>query len=482
MRRIDGIVLASFLSFFVGHSYARDTRNLHLLAITSGHFGGPLATCSPMSLPGAHLGGRLLLSHLASHLGATTSTLLRSDESRFVSRQDVFDALGRLAAVVNRTPGSDIAIIYILGHGYGDGIGWNYFLQPGNVCLRGNPSDINRFDVEELGEHLIYIGEVVDTLKAMDTRYVLLIDACYEGEAEDMTASVLPSLLSREATSTISDVQKILAFMNQFHDPNPVVFSAPPGSVVPTVPIPRATGAIATQRIGPLARRVLLSLEKVRGTLPVTERLLVETLVASELDMTTAPAISFAKLSTPFELVGASPPADIQILWGTAEDDDFYEVLPEQPTEELSASVPREQVRSAVLAFEGDQGDWVTDGRSYRFESNDCPFVIDTWEPDRISLRFCNYDGDWNVSFAVPSGMRFERNTYENVAGYLFQEQDQAALDITGAGSGCNEIAGEFTVDTVEYIGESPATLSISFTQYCDDEVSAMTGTFTVER
>lgn len=480
VRRINLLVLSFILPFLAGQAYSWDTPNLHLLAITSGHFSrtpaGPVAN----ALPGAHVSGQLVLRSLAERLGATTSILVRSDESRYVSRQDVFDSLHHLAGLVDGTPGPDVAIVYIMSHGYGDGIAWNYFLQPGNVGLfnMANEIDINRFGIESLAENLISVSEVVSTLKAMDTRYVLLVDACYEGEAVKVE---LP-LLSNEANQSLIDVQEIIIFMNEFHDPDPVVFSAHPGSVVRTVEIPNETGVLATLRIGPLARRLLLALNEWDVWLDVTERILVETLLSPDLDTITDPAVSFAEFDARFAIVGPMYASDIQVVWGTAGVKDFYELATDAADDKIDSSAHQDRVSSAFLVLDGPAGEWVSDGGSYRFKSDDCPFVIDSWGRNEISLTFCNNDGDWSLSFAVPNGERFARGTYSDVVRYPFQIGGEAALAIAGDGRGCNEVAGEFTMHTVEYVGEDLVSLAMSFSQVCDSAGLALTGRLAAKR
>lgn len=480
MQRIDIFVLFVILTVAGGLAYSPDAPNLHLLAVTSGHFGtaptGPAGT----ALPSAHLSGQLVLRAIADHVGATTSILVRSDERRYVSRDDVFNSLERIKELVNGTTGSDVVIVYMMGHGYGEGFAWHYFLQPGNIGLSNIATsiDINRIGVETLASKLISVGEVVDALKAMDTRYVLLVDACYEGES----VQVESPLFSDEFKRNVTDIQSVILFMNQFRDPDPVVFSTSPGSVVRTVQIPDATGILAKQKIGPLARRILLFLNRWDTGRTLTERLLVEALVSLDLDPVTKPAICFAEFGAPFLIVGQKPADDIRVVWGTGRAEHFYELVPDASDDEMNALAPQDQVRSAFLALDGGADEWVSGGRSYRLESDDSRVVIHNWEPGDLSLTFYTDNGDWSVSVAVPKGEMFERNRYGDVVRYPFQNGAEAALEVTGPGRGCNEVAGAFTVQTVEYAGDDLVALKIRFSQVCDGGGSALTGSLAAER
>ena len=482
LRQIKYLLPLGVALVSVEPAFAQSTSSLHLLAITSGHFGSLPNALSPATIPGAHLSGQLVLTRLAEHLGATTSTLVRSDEDRFVSKSDVLAALDRLSIAAEATPGPDVAIVYIIGHGYGEGFGWNYFLQPGDVSMPvvSGRDNINDIDLDSLTTQLIGVGEVVEALKSMGIRYVLLIDSCYEGQANETMQ--ISAIVGEQVRRLFADVGDILTFMNQFHDPDPVVFATSAGSVVPTVPIPGADGVLATQRIGPLARRLLLWLDGMDTAQGATEHNLVAALTATDLDSDTEPAISFAEFGEPLLLLGGVPSADIQVVWGTADAADFSEFSMTAPEDEMPDVAPPEQVSHATLVFGGERGEWVSDGEDYRFDTADCGFLIDTWAPEEVSLTFCAPGGDWSVSLAVPHGQRFERRTYREVVRYPFHEGNESAFTLTGDGRGCNEIAGEFAVESVQYDGDEPTGLVVSFVQVCDGDDVALSGTLAVER
>ncbi len=68
-----------------------------------------------------------------------------------------------------------------------------------------------------------------------------------------------------------------------------------------------------------------------------------------------------------------------------------------------------------------------------------------------------------------------------NVARYPFQEDNQAGLDVSGAGRGCNDIQGEFEIDSIKYAGSIPSYISLSYMQKCDDEEAAINGIVILE-
>jgi hypothetical protein len=81
----------------------------------------------------------------------------------------------------------------------------------------------------------------------------MLLDNCYEGQNERFQYPVL----SQGATESLRGASAVIRFMNQFHEPTPVVFAAEPGKTARTVADPRDPGGQVS--LGPIARRMLLA-------------------------------------------------------------------------------------------------------------------------------------------------------------------------------------------------------------------------------
>ena len=49
-------------------------------------------------------------------------------------------------------------------------------------------------------------------------------------------------------------------------------------------------------------------------------------------------------------------------------------------------------------------------------------------------------------------------------------------IAVSGDGRGCNEIDGSFTVDSVSYESDLPATIELTFVQRCDGDTREIRG------
>lgn len=260
---------------------------LHVLAISNAHY---VDGDGRRDLPGAYASARSVTALFTERYRPRTITHLRSSSDRLVSRGDVLAAIEALRPDLAADP-DPVLVVYYMGHGFGEGIAWNYFLLPGD---RAFPERLDSLDLESLAEQWLWIGGLVDALGDLGTDYFLLLDACYEGREVDFENAVL----SPTASGNLRDVAAVLRFMNEFRQPDPVVFSTAPGGTVRTVPHP--DGGIVVN-IGPIARRLLLAA-------PPDEEVafgrLVQRVLAPDLDARTAPAVSRSELD-----VGAIPHA-----------------------------------------------------------------------------------------------------------------------------------------------------------------------------
>lgn len=145
--------------------------DVHILSIGNGHY-APRPGEPAANVRGASISARLALLRLGRLIGAETAILLRSKPDQLVSRNDIFVAIDDLVQRAKATPNDDRLIVYYNGHGFGEGIAWNAFLQPGDVIL---PSELSEFDPELLAADLVYVAEIVDILEGTGMPYILLI-------------------------------------------------------------------------------------------------------------------------------------------------------------------------------------------------------------------------------------------------------------------------------------------------------------------
>jgi hypothetical protein len=175
-------------------------------------------------------------------MGAIDGILFRSESDRFVTREQVIAGLREVIEKAKKKP-NPLVVYYFVGHGVSEGVGWSHFSVPGDFV--GSPKGIA---AETLGESMLYTGEIFDLLESSNVRFLLLLDNCYEGDPATLTST----LFSESLRQNLSDIFNVLRFFNEFHKPNPVLYSTSPGSVVPMVPDP--LDADSSIGVGPLAR------------------------------------------------------------------------------------------------------------------------------------------------------------------------------------------------------------------------------------
>jgi len=448
--------------------------SVHLFAITSGHYGSA-ENAGSASLSGAHTSGRLVLQHLSDRLNPRSTILLRSSEDKLVSRNDVFDGLAELQERIDQTPGPDFVVIYLMAHGFGEGIGWNQFLQPGDVGLErlGESMDINAYDPEVLAGQLIYVAEIVDLLKNTGARYMVLVDACYEGSEVPVSSPVFTDAVEQN----ILDIFGIVRAFNQFRDPDAVIFSAKPGTTVQTVPVPNATGVYRQQKIGPLARRVLLSLEDLpnNGTFSVTD--FVALMTDGDLDARTKPAISFYTDEAPITLKQTSQMHDeLVVNFGSSSLDDFQVASLEPGGADRRDEVTLPSVVRGHFKLAGSPGEYISDGRDWTYDHVSASFILESLERGRFALTVASGAEDWTIELATPDNKRFEKTRYANTEHPWIKDEGSPGLDISGAGRACNENSGSFVVNDVNYVNDRITSIDVVMTQECLDENIPITG------
>lgn len=442
--------------------------NVHLVAITIGHY-AQSDNSGTANLSGAHVSGRLLLNELNKRLNPVSSVHLRSSEEQLISRDDVFSIFSELRQRVRKTSGQDFVFVYLMAHGYGEGIGWNQFLQPSDIGLSriDGSVDVNEFNVIHLSKQLIYIAELVDLLKSIGANYMVLIDACYEGNQ----VSVSNPVFTQTNEQNIGNILGILKAFNQFRENDAVVFASEPGKTVQTVSIPNAKGVLKKQKIGPLSRRMLISLGQYSNGRPLDVADLVSKLTSSSLDSETSPSISFHTNETPISLKRASgSPSQIQVRFGSSTLGDF-QMASFEPNALPDSEVPLlPSVIDGRFTIVGSISEYISDGQDWDYDGADGTFSITSLSKNYIALSIEGKDADWSVELATPNGKEFEKGRYDNAQNAVFRDEDAPGISISGSGRGCSDNFGSFTVHSVIYSNGNLSSLDVSIIHACLDE------------
>jgi hypothetical protein len=434
-------------------------------------------------IPGVHGFGELsganssarVVADILSRNGAVAGITLTSGGGRYVGKPD-FDSA--LAAVARRMQAARAAnpllVVYFVGHGISEGIAWNHFSVPGNFVY-GAP--LTRLDVEELASHTIHAASVADDLDKLRVPYVLLLDTCYEGQPASFTSPVL----SAEAIRNLQSVAGILRYIDEFHTPNPVIFSAEPGSEVPLAPDPRAPDQSS---LGPIGRRLLLLSSRVAAS-GTNLRLssMVAQLTSASLDPATSPPVTHATAPTVDGLLlGASTTrALVESRTGTATTQDVCcgrgGGAGAGSGDRLSdtSSTHQTQRLPGSLSFQGPPAEYISGGTTVSLPTG-TPVNVEEPSPRILELKFATQD-DWELDLAAPEGGQLAPGTYGGAKRYPFQEGNEPGLSLSGAGRDCNEVNGEFVVTKLQRGGDGRVREFVaSFAQRCDNGRQPLSG------
>jgi hypothetical protein len=239
-------------------------------------------------VPGLNSGGRLVASRLIEG-GATFGIIMTSAEdgpsSRYVTLKDIYAAIDGVVAQIRKDKAPHpLLVIYVAGHGVADGVGWNHFLFPGDFVYRGHPTSES---LDQLAARSLHAATLVDRLNKLNLHYLVMLDSCYEGTVGKFETGILSS----QAASGLNDVMNALRWINEFHQSDPVLFAAPPGTLTQTVADPTDS---QPNLIGPLARRFLLAFDVTQiDGLPLGN--LVDAMKSRNLDPATQPTFTQAQ-------------------------------------------------------------------------------------------------------------------------------------------------------------------------------------------
>ena len=135
------------------------------------------------------------------------------------------------------------------------------------------------------------------------------------------------------------------------------------------------------------------------------------------------------------------------------------------------ASAPR-----AKFEMAGDEGDYISGGRSYSYASPAHSFIVGG------NSKMVNVSvGPWNIEFKAPSGRRLKPGRFTGARRAPFSGR-AAGLEISGDGRGCNELTGEFTVKRASFDRHGVRTFSVTFEQHCEGGDPALRGSFSFRR
>jgi hypothetical protein len=137
----------------------------------------------------------------------------------------------------------------------------------------------------------------------------------------------------------------------------------------------------------------------------------------------------------------------------------------------LAGAVP---ASSGTWTMTSEPGDYVGAGQSYSFSVPADPIQLGI-RNDGEALAWIQGGDFWTANLSAPGGAPLQPGTYNNTQ--RFADATHPGLDVYGAGRGCNDSFGQFTVLSVSY---GPygylQSLHVTFEQHCGVSTAALRG------
>jgi hypothetical protein len=412
-------------------------------------------------IPGANASAELVAGQLLAG-GAEFGVEVKSDEQAFVTVADIEQAIARVKSDILASKASNpLFVFYIASHGISEGIAWNHFSLPGDFVYRGDPDNL---DIEGLSNSTLYAGSLVDELEKLHIPFVVMLDSCSDGQEKHFE----PAVLSEKATRNLNEVGTALRVMNEFRNSYPVLFSTTPGKSVTTVANPFAPDSAVN--IAPLARRFALAVgSSIKRGETLALATFLERMVSPQLDSLTTPAVTHSPVpsgaNAPFLLLSAKPHT-VETVAGTGREMRICCA----PARSADTSSVKSRLLAGSLSITGAKGEYISSGGSLVMASPGYKVSVTQQNKGDLEIRFEREDTEFDANFSTGSDSGFEVREYKDAQRWNMADPGHPAIEISGDGRGCGEIAGSFTVSNVEYGADGQISrFAATFTQLCDD-------------
>ena len=132
---------------------------------------------------------------------------------------------------------------------------------------------------------------------------------------------------------------------------------------------------------------------------------------------------------------------------------------PALPTGQPFPELPQLQYAGAVMKVVGEPGEYITAGQTWEFDSENSNFVMDSYyrSPRGVRLEVSNLSSKWHM-WLVRGSLDIDPEHNAPLAVGVYQaafrapfNNPQPGLSYFGAGRGCNESFGKFTVYEIEH-------------------------------
>ena len=429
-------------------------------------------------IPGANKSAKIIGDTLLAG-GAQYGIELTSDDQKFVTVGDMYKAVEQVTTrMIAAKPVRPLFIFYFAGHGMSEGIAWSHFSIPGDFAYRGGPTSL---DIEGVSKSTLYAGYLVDKLEKLHVPFLVMLDTCYDGKERQFESPALTSV----ATKNLKDIGGILRVLNEFRNTYPVLFSTDPGKSVVTVSNPAEPDSEVT--IALLARRFILSVRPAfdRGR-PVSLDQFLSDMVSPDLDSLTTAAVTHSPVPTganvPFlnPRVSEAPDHSIDYWFGTG---NRIQICCGSTSISMHPKSAISEHFTGKMTVAGEPGEYISSGHTLVFASPSNKVTVTQERVGSLRIRFERREEEFEAAFSTPAGERFETREYAGAQRWNMADAGHPALEVSGDGRGCGDVAGSFIVKEVGYRSDgSISKFSALFRQLCDDSKVVMNGSVEVSR
>ena len=429
--------------------------------------------------PGIGLSARVV-SEYFEQFGAIEGVTLRSKSGQYLSKKMIIDNINQLTLKMNDDGRENVFIFYYAGHCLGESLTGQQWLIPGNTKIDVNELLNSEVDTDTFDEAFLSPIELHGAMQnSLAGQSLLIMDCCYGAgdQAYKNVATYLTKSLGPRQARFLKDFRAVNLSDDAW---TTSLFATSPGKSTYSVKAPDFMANRIVYPIGPLARRISLTLNPLKSDRGVMSYLeFIEAMKDSDLDEVTQPAISFNRdiyndgkllsYSRPFNSVSLK-----QLYSGSA----HLKELKLVKATSKKVVVVSEAEEGSLIDISSNMGDWVGGGKNTSVSTADYEIFV-AQDLDRLVIYAegplrNNY---WNFEILLPKEHSLGNVSEDIEDPDKFYWMGHNEIEITASGRGCSERSGKRNVKLYKRNEQGSVTrLKIDFTHFCDGNTSGLKG------
>ncbi len=141
----------------------------------------------------------------------------------------------------------------------------------------------------------------------------------------------------------------------------------------------------------------------------------------------------------------------------------------------LGESVSSDVPSTFAVQWTSDEGEYIGRGETRIFTPANAVLKIQRESDNSIGLSV-EGSASYSLDFKAAKGEKLEARAYENATRYPFSDEGNG-IDISGNGSGCNQITGRFEIKEIVFDEQKKLEkLDLQFEQHCEGGPKALRG------